>query len=665
MANKKINPIQFEIVKKFSVEELTNKNALDASESINWIKLFDNFSRLNPDSRIDQFTFYKSITQLSKGNKSEIRSVNGRDFYYVENEKTAKNILEESIFKLKNEWQIEGVDALINLLSANELERFLDSDTRHLIQERKRNKEENKSSLTKFEIATALIKINGDDLLFNSIFGTEIRQFISNKIKFGKSINFRAGSESAAEFVFLTGLPEKFVGRSYQKEDDFVVLKPLEPLRKLESYQKDCVHKILTAFSNPTQTRHLISMPTGSGKTRVGVESLFEIYKIVEGHKVILWLADSEELCEQAFDAFEKVWGNKEFRGQIHLIRYWGRYFNSSVVQQDYYEILKDKGEDIIVISTYQTLKNDLKSDSFLGRPGASSILANRITSMVIDEAHHSTADSYQFIIQKLIKLRQDLYPFFIFGLTATPFRGNGSDNLKNMFNSNLIIPEHKSNYSFSESYDNLKKDLTDKGILSKVKRKKLVTGVKLHFERILSKTEDGFANEYAEEIYKKKKNHLRQNKIVDEIKKILYQDINASIMYFGISKRDASEMNSRLLIEGIESAYVDGETTPFSRQTKISDFKNGTLKVLCNCKLLTTGFDAPRVNYIIIGRPTKSPVLLMQIEGRGLRGPLFGGSEQCTIIQVADEVSGVVDIVDIFSDYIDEWGENLIKEVA
>jgi DNA repair protein RadD len=85
----------------------------------------------------------------------------------------------------------------------------------------------------------------------------------------------------------------------------------------------------------------------------------------------------------------------------------------------------------------------------------------------------------------------------------------------------------------------------------------------------------------------------------------------------------------------------VSGATRDVTRRRVIGEFKNQSLRVLCNCEVLTTGFDAPRVTHVVIGRPTVSRVLYEQIVGRGLRGPKFGGTETCTIIDCHDEISG------------------------
>ena len=75
------------------------------------------------------------------------------------------------------------------------------------------------------------------------------------------------------------------------------------------------------------------------------------------------------------------------------------------------------------------------------------------------------------------------------------------------------------------------------------------------------------------------------------------------------------------------------------TRRALIEDFRHGGLSVLCNYGVLTTGFDAPRVRAVVIARPTTSPVLYEQMIGRGMRGPRFGGTDVCLVMDIADNI--------------------------
>ena len=67
--------------------------------------------------------------------------------------------------------------------------------------------------------------------------------------------------------------------------------------------------------------------------------------------------------------------------------------------------------------------------------------------------------------------------------------------------------------------------------------------------------------------------------------------------------------------------------------------FREGEIRALCNYEVLTTGFDAPKVDTVVIARPTSSWIVYQQMVGRGLRGPNFGGTETCDVITLEDRI--------------------------
>lgn len=87
----------------------------------------------------------------------------------------------------------------------------------------------------------------------------------------------------------------------------------------------------------------------------------------------------------------------------------------------------------------------------------------------------------------------------------------------------------------------------------------------------------------------------------------------------------------------GIEAAFISGNTRDVTRRKIIGDFKAGQIQVLCNCEVLTTGFDAPKVTHVVLARPTVSQVLYEQMVGRGLRGEKFGGTATCQVVDLED----------------------------
>lgn len=72
--------------------------------------------------------------------------------------------------------------------------------------------------------------------------------------------------------------------------------------------------------------------------------------------------------------------------------------------------------------------------------------------------------------------------------------------------------------------------------------------------------------------------------------------------------------------VKGINAAIVTGETPKKEREQILEDFKAGRIKVVANVGTLTTGFDYPELDTIILARPTKSLALYYQMVGRAIR---------------------------------------------
>ena len=109
------------------------------------------------------------------------------------------------------------------------------------------------------------------------------------------------------------------------------------------------------------------------------------------------------------------------------------------------------------------------------------------------------------------------------------------------------------------------------------------------------------------------------------------------SVLYFGPSVLDAECMAFLLRQKGVVAEVVSGNTRDVTRRRLVQEFRAGRIRVLCNCEVLTTGFDAPRVSHVVMARPTVSTVLYEQMVGRGLRGRMFGGTDECLIVDCED----------------------------
>ena len=127
--------------------------------------------------------------------------------------------------------------------------------------------------------------------------------------------------------------------------------------------------------------------------------------------------------------------------------------------------------------------------------------------------------------------------------------------------------------------------------------------------------------------------------KIVYVVKKLLAEG-KTSILLFS-NTVDHAKLLSSLLRSSLEirSEFITASTHADERCRYIEDFRNKKIQVLCNFDILTTGFDAPQVDAIVVARDTGSYPLYTQMIGRGLRGPKNGGTKECQIVDFSNKL--------------------------
>lgn len=111
------------------------------------------------------------------------------------------------------------------------------------------------------------------------------------------------------------------------------------------------------------------------------------------------------------------------------------------------------------------------------------------------------------------------------------------------------------------------------------------------------------------------------------------------------------------------ECGFIDGQTPSLYRDQLIRRFRNGDLTYLVNVNVLTTGFDAPNVDCVVLLRPTNSPGLYYQMVGRGFR--LCDGKSDCLVLDFGGNVlrHGPVDAIRITDTPNIGTGEAPVKE--
>ena len=116
------------------------------------------------------------------------------------------------------------------------------------------------------------------------------------------------------------------------------------------------------------------------------------------------------------------------------------------------------------------------------------------------------------------------------------------------------------------------------------------------------------------------------------------------STIVFACSLKHTKLLHKICVLSGMKVVKIDDKTSNQARKKIVKDFKNNEIKIIFNYGVLSTGFDAPGTDAILIARPTTSPIIYSQMLGRGLRGPKFGGKAECILIDVKDNLIGLPD---------------------
>jgi superfamily II DNA or RNA helicase len=108
-----------------------------------------------------------------------------------------------------------------------------------------------------------------------------------------------------------------------------------------------------------------------------------------------------------------------------------------------------------------------------------------------------------------------------------------------------------------------------------------------------------------------------------------------------------------------IPAVHVDGKQNPEERNEALQAFKSGRAKVLCNCAVVSVGFDYPPAQTVILGRPTRSRSFWLQIVGRACRplpgvvdGPATAAERIASIAASGKPTFRIVDCTDASLDH-------------
>jgi len=338
---------------------------------------------------------------------------------------------------------------------------------------------------------------------------------------------------------------------------------------KLRPYQSEASDAIFKEWQENDAT--LVVMPTGGGKTILFADVIRRVFP-----RRALVIAHREELIFQARDKIQRVTG-----------------LSADVEMGEYRAEGGLFGSARVVVSTIQTQCSGGDGGGRMAKFDPS-----QFGLLIIDEAHHATSPSYRRVI--------DYYrtnpALKVLGVTATPDRAD-EEALGQVFQ--------------PVAFDYEVLDAIHDGWLVPIEQQ-MVHVEGLDYSDVRTTAGDLNGGDLA---------------AVMEAERNLQPMASASLTIIGrrralvfTSSVKAAEMTAEIFNRHRPdmAAWVCGKTEREERRRVLADFAAGKVQVVCNCGVLTEGFDDPGVEVVIMGRPTKSRSLYSQMVGRSTR-PLPG----------------------------------------
>lgn len=353
----------------------------------------------------------------------------------------------------------------------------------------------------------------------------------------------------------------------------------------LRPYQQKAVEKTITHFRK-TDDPALIVLPTGAGKSLV----IAELARLAK--KKILVLAHVKELVEQNSEKY------KSFGLEASI-------FSAGLNEKSL--------NHQVTFASVQSLSRNLDQ------------LNEHYSLLIIDECHRVSGESESQYAKVIKALKQHNTKLKVLGLTATPFRlGLG-----------WVYHHHYHGFVRGNSDSPFKECIFELPLRYMLKHQFLTPPKEIDAAisnyDFSSLPSDAFGRYNQNDLNTLLQENTRATKTICE--DILSRsESRQGVMIFAATVRHAEEITRYLSSEKV--ALITAETPSLTRTEIIENFKAKRLKFLVNVSVLTTGFDAPHVDFIAILRPTESVSLFQQIVGRGLR--LAKDKKDCLVIDYA-----------------------------
>jgi superfamily II DNA or RNA helicase len=343
---------------------------------------------------------------------------------------------------------------------------------------------------------------------------------------------------------------------------------------KLRDYQLEAVDAVHDAWGRGSKAP-LLLMGCGGGKTICAAEIMARVYQGSGGKS--LFLAHREELLTQTMDKVRLVSPNTRV----------------GLVQQKINELGRQ-----ITVASIQTVGH--KSGTKL-----KALIENGPYKVVIcDEAHHAPSPIW---VKVITALREADPEMLLMGMTATPGRADGialdrvfdvvayEKNMFDLIRDGWLVPPH---------------------------------GFRVDIDIDLDKVETG-DGDYVVTQLSKLMNTPFVNRAVVEAWRTYGHDRKCIV--FACDVAHAHALAQEFNDAGHPAEALDGSTKKKDRHEILGRFREGAIKLLVNCQVLSEGYDDPSAEGVVFARPTQSQALYAQTMGRALR--LYPGKTEAIII--------------------------------
>ncbi len=392
-----------------------------------------------------------------------------------------------------------------------------------------------------------------------------------------ESPSFKDYYEGDFAYLMEATRREKYPSANPTTNLTFFELSPYE-------HQRIVLDELEDARAERSQYRNLVVAATGTGKTMIAAFDYKNLCAEKKERPKLLFLAHRKEILEQAKDSFRQVLLDGDFGESL-------------------FDGKQPAAHDYLFCSV----------PSFNSRNLIDQFGPDYWDVVILDEAHHGKAISYQDVLHRLT-------PKILLGLTATPERTDGSSiaedfdaplaaeiRLPDALEKKLLCPFHY--YAVSDNVD-FSSLSWKRGKYDPTELSTLLTG-----------------------------NDIRVSLIIKKIIEYLPSPLNPETfdsdgvkgLGFCVSQEHAHFMAKSFNRAGLAAVALDSETPAPARSAARNNLNSGKINFIFTVDLFNEGVDIPSVNCLLFLRPTESHVVYLQQFGRGLRHST--GKEQVIVL--------------------------------